>query len=303
MNDPRVVSSSPRHVEGLAPAKLNLFLEVLGKRADGYHELRTVFHEIDLADAIRLELKDSGADSLDCRGLPIDGPPERNLVLRAAAAFRSRIAPAPPIHVRLDKQIPLGSGMGGGSSDAAFVLRALRSLVAPECPDPEMMRVAREVGADVAFFLRGGTALGSGRGDELTPIGSCGPYDFLVASPAFSLSTTMVYAHVDLIGPRADVSSFVEGMDQGPRGKPVTGCFNRLEAAATTVAPELGPLLSGLRSSTGADWTMTGSGSALFAPMRCAADAEALARRVTGRLPLHLRIVRTFGSASANERD
>jgi 4-diphosphocytidyl-2-C-methyl-D-erythritol kinase len=302
MDDPRVLSASARHVAGVAPAKLNLFLEVLGRRPDGYHELRTVFHEIDLADDLRVETKREGADSLECRGLPIDGPPEKNLALRAAAAFRALVHDAPPIHVELVKKTPLGSGMGGGSSDAAFVLRALRLLVDPTIQDERLAVAARTVGADVAFFLRGGSAVGRGRGDELEAVADCAPYVFLLALPDFALSTTRVYEHVDLIAPRVDVSSFVEGMGRGVQGTPVAGCFNRLEAAAVSIAPELRPLLVGLRDSTGLAWTMTGSGSALFAPMRSAADAEALARRVTGSIPLHLRIVRSFGTPAAIER-
>jgi len=294
--DPRVRSVSASRVAGIAPAKLNLFLEVVSRRSDGYHELRTVFHEIDLADELEIELRPHDvADSIRCEGIAIDGPAEQNLVLRAAAAFRRHVAHAPPVHVRLVKRIPPGSGMGGGSSDAAFVLRALRSLVARSAEREALSTAAREVGADVGFFLIGGTALGRGRGDELTPLRIDAPIPFVVALPRFSLSTARVYAHVDLNAPRAEVSSFVEGMKERSHGGPVTGCFNRLEAAAALVEPRLGPLLHELRGSTGADWQMTGSGSALFAPMRSAAEAEILARRVTGTLPLDSRVVSSFG--------
>jgi len=303
MPDPRVRSLSDRHVAGVAPAKLNLFLEVLHRRPDGYHEVRTVLHEIDLADEVSVELRPAAArDSLELAGIPVDGPPEENLALRAAEAFRRFVGAAPPVHVRLLKRIPPGSGMGGGSSDAAFVLRALATLRGiPGSPVP-LAAAAREVGSDVPFFLAGGSALGGGRGDELTPIEIGGPTRFLVALPSFSLSTARVYAHVDLIGPRADVSSFVEGMRKGTRGQPVPGCFNRLEAAAAIVEPRLRPLLSLLRSSTGAPWTMTGSGSALFAPMGSADEAEAAARRVTGGHPVELRVVNGFGAEAAPAR-
>jgi 4-diphosphocytidyl-2-C-methyl-D-erythritol kinase len=296
---PRIRFASATRVAGVAPAKLNLFLEVLARRADGYHDLATVFHEIDLADEIEVELRPRAeADSLSCEGLAIDGPLEENLALRAVAAFRRRVAAAPPLHVRLVKRVPLGSGMGGGSSDAAFVLRALQRMLASGSDDAALAAAARDVGADVGFFLRGGTAIGRGRGDELVAIEGARDFKFLLAMPRFSLSTARVYAHVDLNAPRADVSSFVEGMKERSRGEPVTGCFNRLEAAATCVEPRLAPLLEQLRGSTGADWHMTGSGSALFAPMRSAAEAELLARRVTGSLPLDSRIVRSFAAGT-----
>jgi 4-diphosphocytidyl-2-C-methyl-D-erythritol kinase len=300
MTDPRILSSSDRFVAGLAPGKLNLFLEVLGRRPDGYHELRTVFHEVDLADEATVELLPAAAaDTLECLGLPIEAVPEQNLALRAAAAFRRLAAPCPPVHVRLIKRIPPGSGMGGGSSDAAFVLRALAAL-APRRPGAAALAAAaREVGADVGFFLSGRTALGRGRGDELTAIEPGPPLLFLLALPRFSLSTARVYERVDLIAPRADVSSFLEGMRRRPHGEPVTGCFNRLEDAAACVEPRLALLLSRLRDSTAMPWTMTGSGSALFAPMRSAAEAEEARRRVTGDPVLDLRIVRSFGASPA----
>jgi 4-diphosphocytidyl-2-C-methyl-D-erythritol kinase len=303
MADPRIRSKSKSRVAGQAPAKLNLFLEVLGRRPDGYHELRTVFHEIDLADEIAVELRpDRGSDSIALSGLPVEGPVEKNLALLAASAFRRRVAACPPIHVELEKKVPLGSGMGGGSSDAAFVVRALRDLVRPDASPEALHAAARDVGADVAFFLAGGTALGAARGDELTAIEDAARYWFLLAMPRFSLSTARVYEHVDLIAPRADVSSFVEGMRRTSSGKPVTGCFNRLEAAASRVEPRLASLLEELRARTRAPWCMTGSGSTLFAPMSTSEEGESVARRVTGTGAPDFRIVKSFGAPPTHGR-
>ncbi|HET6164967.1 MAG TPA: 4-(cytidine 5'-diphospho)-2-C-methyl-D-erythritol kinase, partial [Planctomycetota bacterium] len=191
-----------RRVEGVAPAKLNLFLEVLGRRPDGYHELRTVFHEIDLCDELSLELLPDGAvptaDALEASGRPIEGPPGQNLVLRAVAAYRRRVPHCPPVRAALRKVVPPGSGTGGGSSDAAFVLAALQHLLGAPLAAAELRAVASEVGADVGFFLLGGTALGAGRGDELTPVETPHAFTFVVAFPSFSLSTARVYEHVDL---------------------------------------------------------------------------------------------------------
>src|SRR5262245_31237929 len=130
MRDRRFTTVTDRRVEGLAPAKLNLFLEVLGRRPDGYHELATVFHEIDLCDALAVEILPSGArDELLLTGLPIDGPPETNLALRAVSAWRRRVPACPHVRIELTKVVPPGSGTGGGSSDAAFVLGALQRLM------------------------------------------------------------------------------------------------------------------------------------------------------------------------------
>lgn len=295
MRDRRFTTVTDRRVEGRAPAKLNLFLEVLGRRPDGYHELATVFHEIDLCDALAVELLPSGArDELVLSGLPIDGPSEANLALRAAAAWRRRAPACPPVRIELAKVIPPGSGTGGGSSDAAFVLAALQRLMRRPPAVEELQPAAKELGADVPFFLRGGTALGRGRGDELTPLPFTRELHFVVAFPSFSLSTTAVYAHVDLIAPRADVNSFTQGMSETGGEVPIAACFNRLEAAAGRVEPRSTSLLSRLRAETRTPWFITGSGSALFT---IAADAQAAARiaeGVTRGAGVDMKVVRSF---------
>ena len=287
-----------RRVEGVAPAKLNLFLEVLGRRPDGYHELRTVFHEIDLCDELSVELVAEGAgppaDALDASGLPIEGPPGANLVLRAISAYRRRVARCPPVRAALRKVVPPGSGTGGGSSDAAFALGALQQLLGAPLDAAELRSVASEVGADVGFFLVGGTALGAGRGDELTPVESPHPFTFVVAFPSFSLSTARVYEHVDLIAPRADVSSFLRAMRGSGGENPIAGCFNRLEAAAGKVEPLVLELLARLRRRTGSPWVLTGSGSACFVTAADAQAATRIAEGVTGDSGLEVRIVRSF---------
>lgn len=295
MSDRRFRIVTDRRVEGLAPAKLNLFLEVLGRRPDGYHELATVFHEIDLADELAVETLPAGSrDELRLSGLPIDGPPEANLALRAAAAFRRRAPDCPPVRIELKKVVPPGSGTGGGSADAAFVFGALQLLARRPLDTPPMHAAARELGADVAFFLVGGTAIGRGRGDELTPLPMRRTLHFVVAFPFFSLSTTTVYAQVDLIGPRADVNSFAKGMCETGGEVPIAACFNRLEAAAGRVDPRSTSLLSRLRAATLAPWFLTGSGSALFTVAADAQAATRIAEGVTRGLGLDLRVVRSF---------
>ena len=271
---------------------------MLARRPDGFHELRTVFHEIDLCDELSLELlADSAApaaDALEASGRPIEGPPGANLVLRAVAAYRRRVPRCPPVRAALRKVVPPGSGTGGGSSDAAFVLAALQHLLGAPLAAAELRAVASEVGADVGFFLVGGTALGAGRGDELTPVEMPRPFTFVVAFPSFSLSTARVYEHVDLIAPRVEVSSFLRAMCGSGGESPIAVCFNRLEAAAGKVDPLVPSLLARLRERTGAAWTLTGSGSACFTPVFDAQAADRIAEVVTGDRGLELRIVRSF---------
>ncbi len=298
MDEPRFRARGPGWVEGIAPAKLNLFLEVVGKRPDGYHDLATVFHEIDLGDELRVTLTPGAAsDTLELRGLAIDGEVANNLAIRAARSYRVRRPRAPCVHIALDKRVPPGTGMGGGSADAAFVLSAMEHLVEP-LDASERASVARELGADVGFLLRGGTAIGRGRGDELEPLDITGPFTFVLALSPFSISTALAYSQVDLNGPRRDVSSCAEGLGNAKRGIAAFGCFNRLEDAACRVAPRLRETLQWLREITGRVWVMTGSGSAIFTPMMNESghesDAVALCNELKGRRELDLRIVRSF---------
>jgi 4-diphosphocytidyl-2-C-methyl-D-erythritol kinase len=153
---------------------------------------------------------------------------------------------------------------------------------------------ARELGSDVAFFLLGGTALGKGRGDELTPLAMARELTFVVAFPAFSLSTATVYAQADLIDTRADVCSFAQAMCESGGEGPIAGCFNRLESAAGRVDPRLASLLTGLRATSFAPWFMTGSGSALFSIAADTQAASRIAEGVTRGLGLELKVVRSF---------
>ena len=149
-------------------AKINLHLQVVGRRADGYHELRTLFQTIDLHDTVGVELGGEGVRLEVRRGdVPSD---EGNLAVRAALAYVQRWAPHQGVRLWLDKRIPVGGGLGGGSSNAATVLLALQDLLGDPAPVGELWSLARELGADVPYFLLGGTALGVGRGDEVFPV-------------------------------------------------------------------------------------------------------------------------------------
>lgn len=294
MDEPRFRVRGPGFVEGIAPAKLNLFLEVVARRPDGYHELATLFHEIDFGDELRVELAPGAAtDTLELRGRAIEGDPRDNLALKAARAFRLRRPATPPLRIVLRKVVPPGSGLGGGSADAAFVLRALQTLVAPLAP-PVAAAVARELGADVGFLLRGGTAIGRGRGDELEPLAGVGPFIFLLGLSPFAIATVRAYGAVDLNAPRVDVSSLAGALKKGDPTVVRTSCFNRLESAACRVEPRLAETLQWLRETTGPHWVMSGSGSAVFAPMSSEVAAKSLLDELKDRRDLDLRIVRSF---------
>ncbi len=294
MDEPRFRARGPGFVEGIAPAKLNLFLEVVARRSDGYHELATVFHEIDFGDELRVELAPGAAkDRLELHGLAIDGDPAENLALRAVRAYRQRRPATPPVRIVLRKLVPPGTGMGGGSADAAFVLRALQSLVAP-LDRNVAADIARELGADVGFLLQGGTAIGRGRGDELEPLSGFRPWVFLLALSPFAIATARAYGAVDLNAPRSDVLSAIVRLRERDCPTGFASCFNRLESAACRIEPRLAETLRWLRENTRRHWAMTGSGSAVFAPMISEFEAAAVRDELQGRRDLDLRIVRSF---------
>ena len=171
-------------LELIAPAKLNLTLEVLGRREDGYHEVVSLMQAVDLADRVvveasdRLELSVSGPAAA---GVPCD---ERNLAYRAAAALHDAAGRRPlGARVALEKQVPTG-GLGGGSSDAAAVLRGLNQLWGLGMAAEDLSRVAAGLGSDVAFFLQGGTALATGRGEIVEPLADIGPLELTLLTPA-----------------------------------------------------------------------------------------------------------------------
>jgi 4-diphosphocytidyl-2-C-methyl-D-erythritol kinase len=227
-----------------ARAKVNLDLEVLGRRADGLHDLRTRVQAIELHDLLEAEPADR--TSLNVTGLEVKGA-GRNSVLVAHQALEEVVHHSLPTRFRLHKRIPPGSGLGGASSDAAA---ALRALVAMHRLEVDLATVAPRVGADVTFFLRGGCALLEGSGERFTPA-LVRPAWFVIAWPDVELSTADVYRAWDQVG------------GDGP---------NRLRRAAAHVDRRV----DDFESKLGPGWQMTGSGSAFF--RACGDEGEAAAQ-------------------------
>ena len=158
---------------GAAPAKLNLFLKIVGRRPDGYHLLVTLFQTIALADRVEVELVPGGGIELETTGIDVGVPAERNLAWRAAAALLAAAGGSRGCVVRLRKVVPHGTGLGGGSSDAAAVLRGLNRLLGGPIDDAGLAGIAARLGADVPFLLQGGTAIGRGVGRSSSPWRRC----------------------------------------------------------------------------------------------------------------------------------
>jgi len=179
-----------------AYAKLNLSLDVLGKRTDGFHDLRTVMQSVELCDDIYVELTDGEFSAATNKPyIPCD---DRNVAVKAARAFFEALGiGGVGAFVRIKKQIPTCAGLGGGSSDAAAVLRALNSLTKAGFSADELRNIAKDVGSDVTFCVAGGTVLGEGRGDMLSPLPPLPDCAVVICMPDFSSSTPELFARID----------------------------------------------------------------------------------------------------------
>jgi len=286
-----------RSARTLAPAKVNLVLDLLGPRPDGYTEIATVFQAVALGDRVEVTVREGGAGrvALDVRpAAPC--PTEENLAVRAARVFLAVSGIAADVRIVLEKEIPAGAGLGGGSSDGAAVLRCLAALFPGALPGEELSRLAAGLGADVPYFLHGGLAAGRGRGDEIESLRDLPSIPLVLARPGRSLGTADVYreARKGLTARRdaPKMRAFLRHLERGGAGLPPVG--NDLAPAAIRLVPEIGDLLAALRDA-GARAAMTGSGTAVFGLFPRAEDAEAAARRLE-RVPAAawVRVTRTL---------
>jgi 4-diphosphocytidyl-2-C-methyl-D-erythritol kinase len=241
-----------------APGKLNLFLHVLGRRPDGYHELQTVFRLIDRADRIRIAPRDDGE-------LLFSGPfGDDNLCLRAARLLKQESSARGGADIALEKRLPVGGGLGGGSSDAATVLLVLNRLWKLCVGRPDLQRLGAKLGADVPFFLFGASALGEGIGERLTAL-DLAPAWYLVITPQVAVSTKEIFGCALTGGSkRLKIPPFFPG-----RGR------NDLEGVVTARYPEVAAQLAWLRERS-PQARMTGSGACVFAEFTSEAEARAI---------------------------
>ena len=258
------------------PAKINLGLRVLGKRADGFHELVTVFQTIDLADELEAQEADGLALVSDDPDLPADGT---NLVLRAAELLRTTVPAAAErgASFRLRKRIPVGGGLGGGSADAAGALIALDALWGLGLGRAELSRRAAAIGSDVPFLIDGGTALGTGRGEKLARLTSCAGRPLVLGTPPFPLSTAEVYGALRAALTPADAGVSVSRLFVNfAERNDFALAVNDLEPAAFAMRAELSPFRDALRRSGAEVALLSGSGSTVFGMYGSGADTAAI---------------------------
>ena len=267
----RAKASSPLRIRSFA--KVNLGLEVLGRREDGYHELRTLFQTIELHDDVVLRARPGGVTArCDHPGVPDD---ERNLAVRAAELLRRHAGVRQGVDIAITKRIPVAGGMGGGSSNAAAVLMALDRLWRVGLGFDGLHALGRKLGADVPFFLLGGTALGLARGDEVYPLRRQVQAEVVVVDPGRPVSTAKVFARrAASLTPRENAPTIFRFVSRDLEGKDDAFRFlsNELEPAAMEEAPDLGGLVGRIRGilvREGALLTsLSGSGSSYFGLFR-----------------------------------
>jgi 4-diphosphocytidyl-2-C-methyl-D-erythritol kinase len=247
-----------------APAKLNLFLHITGRRADAYHLLQSVFMLIDWCDTLHFELRRDGVISRTDLGMAVHQDlPAEDLSVRAARALQAATGTTLGVHISLEKRIPSQAGMGGGSSDAASCLLALQRLWGLRLPPAKLMALALSLGADVPFFLCGSHAWVEGIGELITPV-TLPAARFLVIKPAAGLSTQAIFSSPQL--KRDTKTATMLGFAANDNGRIYGFGRNDLQPVAEKLCPPMVQSLNWL-AAQGLQGRMTGSGSAVFAQM------------------------------------
>ena len=264
-------------------AKLNLTLDILRRREDGYHDLQMVMQSIDLADELTITpAEGEGAMSTTLSYLPSDG---RNLAQMAAEAFRNAAGRGGQVDISIVKRIPVFAGMAGGSSDAAAVLRAMNELTGAGYTPAELAKIGEAVGSDVPYCVVGGTALAEGRGERLTPLPPLPPCHVVVCKPPFPISTPQLFSRVDVrkIARRPDTEGMLAALAAGD----LTGVARRMynvfeDVLESRRQAEINAIKAALIDCGALGAAMTGSGPTVFGLFDDPAAAEHAKARLSG---------------------
>lgn len=263
------------------PAKLNLYLKVLGKRSDGYHELDTLMVPIGLCDDLLIQVEPGAGCQVDCPQQPeLEG--EDNLVFRAAHAYLDALGGGCSVRATLRKEIPIAAGLGGGSSDAASTLLGLQALLGNPLSHGELHRLALSLGADVPFFLQGRACRARGIGEVLVPVEHLDPFWVVLCIAPFELSTRQVYENLKI--PLTSGGSDDTGERSGwSYDELVTNLKNELQSTSEIWQPEIAVVCADVHAAGADGVCMTGSGPTVFGLCRTQADALRVQQRA--RLP------------------
>ncbi len=268
-------------LQSRAYAKINLGLSVVRRRVDGYHDIETVFHRIDLFDLLTFERHDSIVLKADSAEVPTD---DRNLCYRAVLLLREYLGIRKGVAITLTKRIPVGAGLGGGSSDAATTLRALISLWSVSVPEADLAAMALRLGSDVPYFLNNGSAVAQGRGEILEYFSLMLPAAILVVNPGIHVSTQWAYNRLSppLARPRASLKRTL--LDNLPHPSNLTDCIsNDFEEVVFREYPAIGKLKQEMISEGAAFALMSGSGSTVYGLFPEEDEAARLGERLKHR--------------------
>ena len=248
-----------------AYAKINLGLDVVGRREDGYHLVKMIMQSVDLADILEMSVTEDDQIRLttDMPGLACD---ESNLVYRAAALIKERYHIRKGLRIRLEKHIPMAAGLAGGSSDCAAALRGAAELFALDIPEPELRELGLELGADVPYCLMGGTALSEGIGEVLTPLEDMPDCGILLAKPAAEVSTAHVYRALDAISDyrHPDIDGMIEAIAKGDLSQITDRLANVLEYVTVDEHEEIVRIKDAMMRLGAMETLMSGSGPTVF---------------------------------------
>ncbi|MCD5397720.1 4-(cytidine 5'-diphospho)-2-C-methyl-D-erythritol kinase [candidate division NPL-UPA2 bacterium] len=252
-----------KEIKILSPAKINLFLEVLSKREDGYHEIETVLQAIDIHDEVTLRDRREGIKIICSKeGVP---PGKGNLAYRAAEIILEEACLQKGVEIEIKKEIPLAAGLGGGSSNAAAVLVGLKELWNLKLSRERLQCLAKRLGMDVPFFIKGGRALGQGRGEELTSLKEWKPFWLTLVVPNLKVSTAWVYQSpsLDLTRKRKQIKITINDFKIQPGREGNSILYNRLEEVTENKYPQVKRIRERLEALRGTA-LMSGSGPAVF---------------------------------------
>ena len=280
----RPIAAGPDAVVIAAPAKLNLFLEILGKRPDGYHELETLMLGIDLFDTLEVKSIPEPQLRLECEPVSLSNGPD-NLVIKAAEALRRQVnRPDLGASIRLTKRIPTQAGLAGGSSDAAATLVALNHLWKLNLPKADLALAAAAVGSDVAFFLDLPAGWCTGRGEIVQPEPLARRLHFVIVCPPIGLGTADVYRRLTVPASPLSGEAVRQALRNGDLEALGRALHNRLQEPAFALSPPVQDLVRQLTDLRPAGGLMSGSGSACFALCRDRDDAQRVAAAIRVRL-------------------
>lgn len=265
------------------PAKVNLSLDVVNRREDGYHNLRMIMHTVKLFDTLTVTAYPSADTEItlssNLKFLPVD---ERNLCFKSAKLFLEKAKICARVNIKIQKNIPVGAGLGGGSTDAAGTLLALNTLFDSPFTKPALLELAKTIGADVPFFIYGGCMLAEGIGEILTPLPSLKDAVFLLAKPKYGISTPYVYKNLNIesVCNHPDINAAISAINQNDLDKLGSVAGNVLETVVTKEYSEIDEYKQIMKNHGAIYSLMSGSGSTVFGVYKSRKDAEMAAKEL-----------------------